>query len=273
VGSEVGRPGGPWASSEVASADATSEAPNAWDIAVDPLQAPNALARGMDGAFAMIAAGPAGSLMPVPEMYMQKLVVPSVAADVIDLDALICDNLRAVATALGRKPSDLTVVVLDRPRHERLIEEVRQCGARVKLIGDGDVSAALAVPSEDDDIDVCVGIGGSTEGILTAAALRCIGGEIQARFWPTSRIQVDLVQAAGILDLETRLTARDMAGDGVLVAGTAITRGRFLREVTVHRYGARTHSLVLCTRCGSIQKIEAVHLADPGVTPVPLGAE
>ena len=273
VGTEVGSRVGPWVSGEVGAETAMTDEPGIWDLAVDPLQAPNALARGMDGALAMLAAGPAGSLMPVPEMYMQKLVVPSAAADVVDLDAPVCDNLRAVATSLGRRPGDLTVVVLDRPRHEELVAQIRQCGARVRLIIDGDVSAGLAVATGDDNVDVSVGIGGSTEGILTAAALRCAGGEMQSRFWPVSRQQVELVRAAGIADLEARLTSRDMAGDGVLVAATAVTRGRFLRGVEVESFGVRTHSIVLCSRCGAIRKIHALHRSQTGGGPVRLGTE
>ena len=180
-----------------------------WDLAVDPLQAPNALARGTDGALSMIAAGPPGSLMPVPEMYMQKLVVPD-SGRRGDRPRRACGRQRQGG---GRCPrpaarADLTVVVLDRPRHEELIAQIRRCGARVSLIIDGDVSAGLAVASGDAGVDMYIGIGGSTEGILTAAALRCLGGEMQARFWPVSRHQVELVTAAGIEDIEARLTSR-----------------------------------------------------------------
>jgi fructose-1,6-bisphosphatase/sedoheptulose 1,7-bisphosphatase-like protein len=141
----------------------------------------------------------------------------------------------------------------------------------VRLINDGDASAGLAVATGDYDIDICMGIGGSTEGILTAAALRCAGGEMQARFWPISRHQVELVRAAGIQDLETRLTSRDMAGDGVLVAVTAVTDGRFLKGVHMADYGVHTHSLVLCSRCGTIRKIHTVHRSETGGGPVKLG--
>ena len=226
-----------------------TDATPSWDLAIDPLQAPNALARGVDGAMAMIAAGPQGSLLPVPEMYMQKLIVPSEAADAIDLDAPVGDNVRAVAAALGRRTEDLMVVVLDRPRHEELIEQIRQTGARVRLIMDGDVSAGLAVASGDAGVDMYIGIGGSTEGIMTAAALRCLGGEMQARFWPVSRHQVEMVKAAGIEDIEARLTTGDMAGDGVLFSATAVTGARFLRAVDYRSDGVFTETLVLCSRC------------------------
>jgi fructose-1,6-bisphosphatase II len=271
VGSGIGSAVGPWFSSAAGAGDQLTDEPEPWDLAIDPLQAPNALARGHAGAMAMLAAGPAGSLMPVPEMYMQKLIVPSAAAAHIDLDAPLCDNLSAVAAALGRRPSDLTVVVLDRPRHEDLISQIRRCGARVILINDGDVSAGAAVAMGDSSIDMCVGIGGSTEGILTSAILRCVGGEIQARFWPISRNQVELVRAAGIEDLEAKLTSKDMAGEGVLVAATAVTGARFLRGVDVGPFGVRTHSVVLCSRCSKIRTIQTTHRSGSHQEPVHLG--
>ncbi len=271
VGSEVGSSEGPWRTSAVGEEEHLTDDPEPWDLAIDPLQAPLALARGTAGAMSMVAAGPAGSLMPVPEMYMQKLIVPSGAAAAIDLDAPLCDNLSAVAVALGRRPADLTVVVLDRPRHEDLISQIRHCGARVILINDGDVSAGAAVAMSDSGIDMCVGIGGSTEGILTAAILRCAGGEMQARFWPISRQQVELVRAAGIEDLEAKLTSRDMVGDGVLVSATAVTATRFLKAVESRPYGIRTHSVVLCSRCKKIMTIQTTHRDDVGGEPVDIG--
>jgi len=220
----------------------------------------------------MIAAGPLGSLMPVPEMYMQKLIVPSEAADAIDLDALVGENMKGVAAALGRRLQDLSVVVLDRPRHEDLIAQIRASGASVRLVSDGDVSAGLAVASRDVGVDMCIGIGGSTEGILTAAALRCLGGEMQARFWPVSRHQVELVRAAGIEDIEARLTTREMAGDGVLFVATAVTGGRFLKPVAHRADGIHTETLVLCSRCRSVRKIHTIRQPENGGPQVALGA-
>ena len=271
VGGEVGLEVGPWAT---ASTDGGpwSEEPETWALAVDPLQAPNSLARGADGALAMVAAGPLGSLMPVPEMYMQKLVVPSEAVDAIDLDALVGENVKGVAAALGRRPQDLSVIVLDRPRHEDLIAQIRDSGASVRLVSDGDVSAGLAVASPDVEVDMCIGIGGSTEGILTAAAIRCLGGEMQARFWPVSRHQVELVRAAGIEDIEARLTTIEMAGDGVLFVATAVTGGRFLKPVAHHADGIHTETLVLCSRCRSVRKIHSIRRPESGGPQVALGA-
>jgi fructose-1,6-bisphosphatase II len=232
-----------------------------WDLAVDPLEGHTALARGLDGALCMLAAGPPGSIMAVPEMYMQKLIVAGEAAAAIDIDAPMVDNIRGVAAALGRQPADLNVVVLDRPRHEDLIAQIRRSGARLGLIADGDVSAGIAVATQNAGVDVCVGIGGSTEGIMTAVALRCLGGEMQARFWPVSRHQVEQVRATGIADIETRLTTRDMAGDGVLLAATAVTGGRFLRGVDFRADGVHSETLILCSRCHAIRVVRSVHRA------------
>lgn len=271
VGGEVGSPSGPWLSSG-SGEEAWLDIPELWDMAIDPLQAPNSLARGTDGALAMIAAGPAGSLMPVPEMYMQKLIVPAKAARVIDLDALVGSNIEAVAAALGRRPEDLIVVVLDRPRHEDLIAQIEDAGARVRLMTDGDVSAGIAVASGDARVDMCIGIGGSTEGILTAAALRCLGGEMQARFWPVSRRQVEMVKAAGVEDIEARLTVDDMAGEGVLFSATAVTGGRFLKPVDYRADGIHTETLVLCSRCRGVRKIHTIHRSESTGSQVALGA-
>lgn len=272
VGEEVGGGSGPWASSALEGGGWVDEPTTLWDLAVDPLQAPNALARGVDGALTMLAAGPTGSLLPVPEMYMQKIIVPAAAAEVIDLDAQMGDNIRAVAAALGRRPQDLIVVVLDRPRHEDLIAQIREAGARIRLVSDGDVSAGLAVASGDAGVDAYIGIGGSTEGILAAAALRCLGGEMQARFWPVSRHQVEMVKCAGIEDIEARLTAAEMAGEGVLFSATAVTGGRFLRSIAYRPDGTYTETLVLCSRCHAVRRIQTLHRSANGGSQVHLGA-
>ena len=262
VGDQIGNEKGPWLSTTLDDGPWLLEEPELWDLAVDPIQAPNLLARGADGALAMIAAGPAGSLLPVPEMYMQKLIVPSEAVGKVDLDAPVADNINIVAAALGRPTEQLNVVVLDRPRHEDLIEQIRRTGARIRLITDGDVSAGLAVASGDAGVDLYIGIGGSTEGILAAAALQSLGGEMQARFWPVSRHQVDLVKNAGIDDIETLLSTDDMAAEGVLFAATAVTGGRFLKGVSYRRDGIHTETLVLCSRCRAVKKIQTVHRAE-----------
>ena len=271
VGEETGSESGPWFSTELGGPPWVGDPPELWDLAVDPLQASNLLARGVDGSLAMIAAGPAGRLLQVPHMYMQKLVVPPEAVGAVDLDAPVADTVKAVAAALGRRPAEVNVVVLDRPRHEELVKQIRRSGARVSLIRDGDVSAALAVASGDAGVDMYVGIGGSTEGILAAAGLRCLGGELQARFWPVSRHQVELVKNAGIEDIETRLMTEDMAGEGVLYAGTAVTGTRFLKAVSYQEDGIHAESMVLCSRCHAVRRIQTVHRAKNAGPQVVLG--
>jgi fructose-1,6-bisphosphatase II len=270
VGEEVGDPSGPWFSSRPGSEGLTVD-PEPWDLALDPLQAPNSLGRGADGAMTTMAAGPSGSLMPVPEMYMQKLVVPREAAGAVDLDASVEKNIKELGSALGRKPAELVVVVLDRPRHEGLVEQIRQTGARVRLILDGDVSASLAAATGDAGVDMYIGIGGSTEGIMTAAALRCLGGEIQARFWPVSRHQVELARAAGIKDIEARLSTRDLVGEGVMMVATAVTAGRYLKAVDFDSDGTRTETLIACSACHAVRKIMTIHRSDNEGPRVSLG--
>jgi fructose-1,6-bisphosphatase/sedoheptulose 1,7-bisphosphatase-like protein len=151
------------------------------------------------------------------------------------------------------------------------VERVRSAGARVSLIADGDISASLAVVTADTGVDMYIGIGGSTEGIMTAAALRCLGGEIQARFWPVSRHQVELAKAAGIPDVEAKLTTRDMAGDGAMMIATAVTGGRFLKAVESRADGIRTQTLVFCSACHAVRKILTLHRPGNDGPPVGLG--
>jgi fructose-1,6-bisphosphatase II len=238
------------------------ESQEVWDLVPLPLEGMAPLARGIDGALSMLAAGPPGSLMPVPEMYMQKIMVAGKAASAVDLDAPVAANLKGIAAALGRTVEELIAVVLDRPRHEDLVAQIKQCGARLRLIPDGDISAGIAAASRDAGADVCIGIGGSIEAVIVAAALRCLGGELQARFWPVSRHQVEQVRAAGIDDIEAKLSAADLAGEGVVFVATAVTRGRFLRGVEVRDDGVRTETMVMCSRCHAIRTINALHRAE-----------
>jgi len=263
VGDEVGIDSGPRPDNSIGDRGEGDECP-LWELAVDPLEGHAPLARGSDGALAMLAVGPPGSIMAVPEMYMQKMIVAGEAAAAIDIDAPVVENIRAVAAALGRRPQDLSVVVLDRARHEDLIAQVKRSGARLRLIEDGDASAGIAAAVRDAWVDMYIGIGGSTEGIITAAALRCLGGEIQARFWPVSRHQVEQVRATGVEDIEARLTTSDMAGEGVLFAATAVTGGRFLRGIDVRSDGARTETLVLCSRCHGVRVVKTIHRSQNG---------
>ena len=163
------------------------------------------------------------------------------------------------------------MVVLDRPRHDELAAQIRAAGARLRLIPDGDISAGIAAASRDSGVHMTIGIGGSVEGVIAAAALRCLGGEIHARFWPVSRHQVEQVRAAGLHDVEAPLTTADMAGDGVLFAATAVTGGRFLRGIDVRPDGVQTETLVLCSNCHAVRTIKTLHRIENGGPMVALG--
>jgi fructose-1,6-bisphosphatase II len=271
VGDELGGRAVDWAGNgDEAEEKAAPQAP-VWDAVVQPLEAINAVARGAEGALAMIAAGPQGTLMRVPEMYMQKVIVAGQAAKAVDIDEPVGDNIRRVAKELGLKPSELVVVVLDRPRHEELAAQIRAAGARLKLIRDGDISAGIAAALCESGVHMAIGIGGSVEGVLAAAALRCLGGEIQARFWPVSRHQVEQVKAAGLEDVEAPLSTADLARDGVLFTATAVTGGRFLKGIDVRRDGIQTETIVMCSHCHAVRTIRSLHRAENGGPMVALG--
>jgi fructose-1,6-bisphosphatase II len=258
-----GRPFG-WAGSGDEIKEKAAEQVPVWDAVVQPLEAINAMARGAEGALSMIAAGPEGSLMRVPEMYMQKVIVAGRAAAAVDIDAPVSDNVRGAARALGLDPSELVVVVLDRPRHDELAAQVRASGARLKLIQDGDISAGIAAALRESGVHMTIGIGGSIEGVLAAAALRCIGGEMQSRFWPVSRHQVEQVKAAGLEDVEAPLSTTDLAHDGVLFAATAVTGGRFLRGIDVRRDGVQTETVLMCSNCHAVRTVKSLHRVENG---------
>jgi fructose-1,6-bisphosphatase II len=264
AGDELGGHSFDWDGSGDKAEDDAAGAVPVWDAVVQPLEALNAAAKGAEGALAMIAAGPRGTLMQVPEMYMQKVIVAGQAAEGVDIDAAVGDNIRRVAKALGLEPSELVVVVLDRPRHEELAAQIRAAGARLKLIPDGDISAGIAAAMRESGVHMTIGIGGSVEGVLAAAALRCIGGEIQARFWPVSRHQVEQVRAAGLEDVETPLSTADLAQDGVLFSATAVTGGRFLRGIEVRPDGVQTETIVMCSHCHSVRTIKSLHRVENG---------
>jgi fructose-1,6-bisphosphatase/sedoheptulose 1,7-bisphosphatase-like protein len=263
--------GGTAAGAEPGGEGAATAESASWDAVVQPLEALNALARGAEGALAMIAAGPEGTLMPVPEMYMQKVIVAGRAAAAVDIDAPVGENFRRVAAALGCEPGELVVVVLDRPRHDELAAQIRAAGARLLLIPDGDISAGIAAASRDSAVHMTMGIGGSVEGVIAAAAIRCLGGDIHARFWPVSRHQVEQVRAAGLADVEAPLVTSDLAGEGVLFAATAVTGGRFLRGIDVRPDGVQTETLVLCSNCHAVRTIKTLHRSENGGPMVALG--
>lgn len=233
------------------------------DVAVDPVEGTTLLAEGMPGAIAIVAVADRHSFYNwrgIP--YMDKLAVGERAKGVIDINAPVAYNIRAVARTLNKQVEDVTVVVLDRPRHKDLIRQIREVGARIKLIAHGDVSAGIMTNIENPPADILMGIGGAPEAVLTAAALKCMGGEIQCKIWP--RNDEERARAAELgIDLKQVLTTRDLVrGENVVVAATGITSGEFLRGVEYFGGGARTHSVVMRSRSGTVRYIDATHRWD-----------
>ncbi|MBI4468424.1 MAG: class II fructose-bisphosphatase [Acidobacteria bacterium] len=215
------------------------------DIAVDPLEGTNLCATGVPNAVAVIAAAEKGGLRGAPDTYMEKIVVGPGCAAGLDIDAPVKDNLKLIARTLARAVEDLVVVVLDRPRHEKLIADIRKAGARIRLIGDGDLSAGISAAVSGTDVHAVMGIGGAPEGVLVAAALRCLNGEIIARFAPRKPEEVERMQAMGIKDPKQIFTTRELApGENIIFAAGGVTDGTLLKGVRFGRDGKRTHSLV-----------------------------
>ena len=231
----------------------------ACDLAVDALQATDSLVRGQGGAMAVIAVAGPGAMMSAPDIYMQKSVAGPRSADVIDIELPVTVNLQRIAASLDRAMNEITVITLDRPRHEELVGEIRAAGARIKLIPDGDITASIAVAVGGTGDHAYIGIGGTAEGIITAVAMRCLGGEIQGKFWPLSRREVDTAREHGIEDIEVRLTTDDLVRGDVIFAATGVTRGDFLRGVDYFPAGARTHTLIMCTRCRQVRFVDTIH--------------
>jgi len=229
------------------------------EIAVDPLEGTNLCATGAANAISVIAMGPKGSLLRAPDTYMEKIAVGPEARGVVDLTRPVRENLRAVADALGKYVEDLTVVILDRPRHERLIREIREAGARIRLITDGDVSAAINTCLPDTGIDMLVGIGGAPEGVISAAALRCMGGDMQGKLRYRSDAERERARAMGIDDVEKVFRIDELARGDVMFASTGVTNGDFLKGVRFTGDGARTHSVVMRSRTGTVRYIETEH--------------
>ena len=231
----------------------------AFDLAVDPLEGRGVVARGGTGAMSMLAVGPPGSLLKLPDMYMRRMAVGPRARDRIDLTKPVADNVAAVADAFGRNANDITALVLDRPRHHDLIEEIRGAGARIKLIQDGDVTASISAAIRGTNDHLAVGIGGTRQAVLSAAALRCLGGELQAQLWPTTRAEIDAATEYGIEDVNRVFTSGDLAPGEVIVVATGVSNGDLLRGVRFLTDSARTHSLVMCMRCNWVRFSESIH--------------
>ncbi len=231
----------------------------AFDLAVDPLEGRGVVARGGTGAMSMLAVGPPESLLKLPDMYMRRMAVGPRARDRIDLTKPIAENVAAVAQAFGRNANDITALVLDRPRHHDLIEEIRGAGARIKLIQDGDVTASISAAIRGTNDHLAVGIGGTRQAVLSAAALRCLGGELQAQLWPTTRAEIEEATAYGIEDVNRVFTSEDLAPGDVIVVATGVSNGDLLRGVRFLTDSARTHSLVMCMRCNWVRFSESIH--------------
>ena len=233
------------------------------DIAVDPLEGTNLCATGAANALAVLAASEKGGLLHAPDMYMEKLVVGPSSRDVVDLDAPVRFNLRAIAQSLGRRVEDLVVIVLDRPRHEKLIGEIRATGARIRLIGDGDLSAGIAAAVVGSGVHAVMGIGGAPEGVLTAAAMRCLNGEIFARLVIAKPGDEERARAMGIADLNRIYRSNDLApGKSLIFAATGVTEGSLMKGVRFFGDGVRTMSLVMQTAPHRIRFIDSIHVSD-----------
>lgn len=235
---------------------------HAWavDIAVDPVEGTGITARMVEGAVAVIALAEKGGLFKAPDTYMEKLIVGPPAAGKVDMTWPVAANLRALALSLDRAVGDLTVVVLDRPRHEALIRDVREAGARVKLIGDGDVIAALAAAVRGTNVHAVMGTGGAPEGVLAAAALRCLGGEIQGRFRPRNDSEHARLEAMGASADRVYRTEDLAPGANIVFSATGITDGDLLRGVKFFKNGARTHTVSMGLQSRVVRFSDAVHL-------------
>lgn len=230
------------------------------DVAVDPLEGTNLVAKGMPGAIAVLAVTKRYGLLHAPDMYMDKIAVGHEAAGRIHLDAPVAENLENVAQALKKKVKDLTVVIMDRPRHYELIKKVRESGARIRLITDGDVAPAVACAIEGSGIDMMMGIGGAPEGVLAAAALRCMGGEMQGRLWPENEDDIERARKLGVTNINKLLTLDELVRtDDIFFAATGITEGALLKGVTFNADGATTHTVVMRGKTGTVRFIEAKH--------------
>lgn len=243
IGEKVGKGGGPRV-----------------DIALDPLECTNSVAYGRNNAISVLAAGDRGNFLHAPDTYMEKIAVGVEARDAIDLDLSPEENLERIAEAKGYEIEDLTVVILDRDRHQELIRRVRGAGARIKLILDGDVSAAMATALPGTGIDVLMGTGGAPEGVLAAAALRCLGGAIHGRLKPRNNDEAERARKMGVGDLNRIFKTEDMArGDNIMLAATGVTEGDLLKGVRYTGIGAYTHSIVMRSKSGTIRFISTEH--------------
>jgi len=231
------------------------------DIAVDPLEGTNLCATGAPNAIAVLAASTRGGLLHAPDLYMEKLVVGARARHAVSLDRPVKQNLRSIARALDRKVEDLVVMVLERPRHDKLINEIRATGARIRLIGDGDLSAGIAAAVEGSGVHAVMGTGGAPEGVLTAAAMRCLGGEIYARLVVAKPDDEERCREMGINDFKRIYSSGDLAsGETITFAATGVTDGALMKGVRFFGHGIRTSSIVMQNEPHQIRFIDTIHV-------------
>jgi len=230
------------------------------DIAVDPLEGTTITSKGGNNAITVLAAAPKGKLLNAPDTYMDKIAVGKEAKGVIDLDVSVKENINAVADKLDKTPEDITVIILERDRHKKLIEEVRKCNARIRLIGDGDIAGGIAPSIPDSGVDILMGIGAAPEGVITAAALKTLGGEIQGRLKPRNKEEIERAKKMGIKDIDKKFMMDDLVkGNRAMFAATGVTDGTILKGVRYTGNGAITHSIVMRSKTKTVRFIEAHH--------------
>ncbi len=232
------------------------------DIALDPLEGTNLCAYGRPGGISVVAMASKGNLLNAPDTYMEKIAVGPRAKGAIDLHRTPTENLHAIAEKMRVYVSDLTVIILDRERHTDLIKEVRTAGARIRLIEDGDVAGGIATCFEDTGVDVLMGIGGAPEGVITAAAIRSVGGDMQGRLVPRNNEEIARAKRMGISDITKVYTAEELAGGEVMFAATGVTTGDFLRGVRFFGSGCETHSVVMRSKTGTVRFVQSRHRFD-----------
>ena len=231
------------------------------DIAVDPIEGTNLIAKGQNGAIAVMAIAEKGGLLHAPDMYMEKLCVGPRGAGAIDITKSLTENIKNVAAKMERNVDEITLVMLDRERHQGLMKEAREVGARIMLISDGDVNPAMECCIEGSVVHMVVGTGGAPEGVLAAAALKCVGGDMQARLKPETEEEIRRCHEMGIADVNQVLTLNDLVRtDDVIFAATAITRGNLLNPIQYFPGGARTHTIVMRSKTGTVRFLDTVHM-------------
>ena len=231
------------------------------DIAVDPIEGTNLIAKGQNGAIAVMAIAEKGGLLHAPDMYMEKLCVGPRGAGAIDITKSLTENIKNVAAKMNRNVDEITLVMLDRERHHGLMKEARDLGARIMLISDVDVNPAMECCIEGSGVHMVVGTGGAPEGVLAAAALKCVGGDMQARLKPETEEEIRRCHEMGITDVNQVLTLDDLVRtDDVIFAATAITRGNLLNAIQYFPGGARTHTIVMRSKTGTVRFLDTVHM-------------